>query len=675
MSTQDTEYRPDIDGLRAWAVMAVLLFHLDFTWMQGGFIGVDVFFVISGYLITRNIRIALEKNIFSLKSFYARRARRLMPSLFFTLIFTLIGMRFLAATTHLMNAAKSTLGATLSISNILFWKQTTYFDDALKLNPVTHTWSLSLEEQFYLLYPLILLVITRKYKSRNSLVWSLGLLLISSLCFSIWATIKIPAFSFFMVPSRLWEFALGGLIWATELNCKPFLKRSNLRTLLYLLGALFIWGSAGFLSEYDPFPGSIALIPCFGAGLVIMSKPENKAFGLLCTHPLIVTLGRLSYALYLVHWPLIVLYRHINFDLTLNFKAQICLGVLSLLIAIGLHHILEEPLRKRTILVGKLSLIHALVATTLLISVCSTLIWKQKLTGNHPALTHLRLPTDIPLTHFKRETYGGKGCLPPRCAHASETDPTQGQVSAYVIGDSYALALYQGLNQHLKAEQVVFWERGACEFYSLNYVGNMNKGQNSCIQTKRDAFTELKANPHIPVVLGQHWYGNSNEEMLYRPSAPLDITLPQDPILSIKTPSIDEYARFVAQELIQLKQTLGLKQLTILGAPPKFAHVFSPLDCFLSPLKPRPCDASPLDEFTQWHQTFQEALLRYAQGQFKVIDLYHGLCNTERCRNLTETGELIYSDYGHLSQWGAATVVQQQLDSFSEALNVPPKVP
>jgi peptidoglycan/LPS O-acetylase OafA/YrhL len=668
------EYRADIDGLRAWAVLAVLLFHLDLPWMQGGFIGVDVFFVISGYLITRNIRVGLERGRFSLKEFYARRVRRLMPSLLVTLGLTLLFTSLLAAQTHLMSASKSTLGATLSISNVLFWKQTSYFDDALKLNPVTHTWSLSLEEQFYLLYPLLLIWLTRASATsptRRGLQRGLIALVTGSLVFSLWSTSARPAFAFFMVPSRLWEFALGGLVWTIEPTLSAWRRARARSVTLLTLGGGLIWGSATLMSEFDPFPGSLALLPCLGAALVILAKPSAEGFGQLCAHPALVRLGKLSYALYLVHWPLIVLYRHARFTLTLSPVAQVGLGLGSALGAVLLHRLVEEPLRRRVTLWGGVSLLRALMITVVLLSASSALLWRRALSPAHPALSALKLPADLDLRAFKRETYGGKGCAPPRCSQSGPAlSAERGEVSAYVIGDSYALALYQGLTQQLKAERVVFWERGACEFYSLNYAGNMNKNQASCVQSKRDAFAELKAHPELPVVLGQHWHANFHEEMRYHPSSPEGVPLPPQAPQAVRSHSVEGYARFVATELIQLKQRLGLRSLTIIGGPPKFAEVFSPLDCLLSPLSPRPCDWSPLDDFTGWHRAFQTALTRHSEGHFEVMDLYEGLCAEGRCENLTPEGRLIYSDYGHLSSWGATHVVGLHRARFAEALEV-----
>ena len=144
MNNKVLSYRPEIDVLRAWAVIIVVLYHLDISGFSGGFVGVDVFFVISGYLITRNVELPLKIRHFSLSRFYAQRARRLMPSLLATLILSILIGVYLMASSHFLALAKNAFGAALSISNVFFWKQTSYFDDALKLNPMMHTWSLSL---------------------------------------------------------------------------------------------------------------------------------------------------------------------------------------------------------------------------------------------------------------------------------------------------------------------------------------------------------------------------------------------------------------------------------------------------------------------------------------------------------------------------------------------------
>ena len=699
MTQKALSYRPEIDVLRAWAVIIVVLYHLDIPSFSGGFIGVDVFFVISGYLITRNIRISLEKDTFSLSRFYAQRARRLMPSLLVTLIITLILGFYLMASSHFLALAKNAFGAVLSISNIFFWKQTSYFDDALKLNPMMHTWSLSLEEQFYLLYPLLLIWLTKKSKNRKSLTWSLSIASLVSLIFSIWATKHHSAFAFYMVPARLWEFSIGGLVWCLEdlrvhkdkTHSPNALQdssiKSNLSIALHALSLVIILYSCARLDEHDQFPGLLALLPCLAASLFIYIPPINHFLTPLYLHKTWVKLGQMSYAIYLVHWPIITFYRHYYFDIKLSLISQIQIILLTLISAYALHVLVEQPLRKKIILWKEIRLIPVLITIVLCLASVSLYLWKtpqsiadaetQKILVNHG------LNQNLALKDFKRSTYGGQGCKPPRCStHSSplittltpaRSEPKSSKIDAFIIGDSYALAFFQGIKKHFPHLNIIFWERGACEFYSLSYVGNKNKAQKKCVQSKKDAFEELSKSPETPVVLGQHWHSNFDEQMLLWGSYPDFLKSKQGNDLSnlpsiISYHDVNEYARFVAQELRALKVKLGIKKLTILGGPPKFAPVFSPLDCMLSPLRPRSCEISPHNEFTLWHKHFQQALMSHVQDEFRLIDLYPALCNEHHCRNLNSDQHLIYSDYGHLSKWGAQELVQKLKPSFQEAL-------
>jgi peptidoglycan/LPS O-acetylase OafA/YrhL len=490
MTQKPLSYRPEIDVLRAWAVIIVVLYHLDIPSFSGGFVGVDVFFVISGYLITRNIRVPLEKDTFSLSRFYAQRARRLMPSLLVTLIITLILGFYLMASSHFLALVKNAFGAVLSLSNIFFWKQTNYFDDALKLNPMMHTWSLSLEEQFYLLYPLLLIWLTKKSKNRKSLTWSLSIASLVSLMISIWATKHHSAFAFYMVPTRLWEFSIGGLVWCLEdLRVKkdkthspnvlqnPSIK-SNLSMALHALSFMIILYSCARLDEHDQFPGLLALLPCLAASLFIYIPPVNHFLTPLYLHRTWVKLGQMSYAIYLVHWPIITFYRHYHFDIKLSLNSQIQIILLTLISAYGLHVLIEQPLRKN------IRLIPVIITVVLCLTSSFFYLWKTpQATVNAKSqqilVTH-GLNQDLALKDFKRSTYGGQGCKPPRCStqtSSSKTSlvtPNQEQenqrIDAFVIGDSYALALFQGIKKHFPQRNIIFWERGACEFYSLSYV-------------------------------------------------------------------------------------------------------------------------------------------------------------------------------------------------------------
>ena len=695
-------YRTDIDALRALAVLLVVLYHLEIPYCEGGFVGVDVFFVISGYLITRNINGALDDERFSLKNFYQRRIKRLFPALITTLFITLLLGCSLLPPSHLMALAKNTFGATFSLSNIFFWQQTSYFDDALKINPLLHTWSLSLEEQFYLIYPILLIGLARmSFRIRLGWMWSLSLI---SLGASVWLSATRPYFAFYMVPARFWEFSIGGLFAWYEPQLRERLLiggRTKIHLVLITVGIGAIVGASVTLDESSVFPSFLALVPCLGALALIASGLPTRGVLSVLQRPTIIKVGKMSYAIYLVHWPLIALYRQVSFDLILEPWEQIGLFVVTLIAAYGLHIGVENPLRYREHLIARVSVLRGALIASMVSCLCVVGIWASDGLMNRFDLPEKqRLPLMESSTAFKKAYYGGQGCKPPRCTvgltpkthdaldpqlQSGRTDSkhvTSDEISprAFVIGDSYALTLFQGIQAYLEAEGLVFWERGGCEFFSRSYIGSRTKGRRKCLESKRAAFAEIRAHPEVPVVLGQHWYAQFLE-VARRHAASIaiisdDVTESDDAARrSLSFDELDAYAQFVALELIELKSALGSRRFTVLGGPPKFAHVFSPLDCLLGPTsRPEPytdCSRTPLNEITRWHQRFTLALRRHAHGNFEVIDLYPPLCDDQVCLNFLPTGEPIYSDYGHLSVWGSRFVVSGLKDQFSRALELP----
>jgi peptidoglycan/LPS O-acetylase OafA/YrhL len=200
-------YRREIDGLRALAVIPVILFHAGFQTFSGGFVGVDVFFVISGYLITSIILTGLEQNNFSIINFYERRARRILPALFFIMLICIPISWFLLLPYHLLEFSRSLIATTFFSSNILFWSESGYFANAAAEKPLLHTWSLAVEEQYYFLFPLFLMIFW-KFGKRWILAF-LGILFIASLALAEWAAYTKPAAAFYLLPTRGWEFLIG----------------------------------------------------------------------------------------------------------------------------------------------------------------------------------------------------------------------------------------------------------------------------------------------------------------------------------------------------------------------------------------------------------------------------------------------------------------------------------
>ena len=301
-------YRPEIDGLRAIAVVAVLFFHTNVPGFSGGFVGVDVFFVISGFLITSIILQDIQQGTFSIARFYERRIRRIFPALFPVILFTLVVGAFLFDYQAFKGLGDSVAATTLFASNILFWRETGYFGASSQFKPLLHTWSLAVEEQFYIFFPLLLYFINRFLKSRYLPI----LLAAAALSFgiSVWGLFHDHISpTFYLVPTRAWELLAGSMLALCGL---PSPRSKPIREFLSLSGLALIVYSVSFYTEATLFPGHNALAPVLGAVMVISSGGETVLGRALSVKPLVFT-GLISYSLYLWHWPLVAFAKYMMF--------------------------------------------------------------------------------------------------------------------------------------------------------------------------------------------------------------------------------------------------------------------------------------------------------------------------------------------------------------------------
>ncbi|HMD32221.1 MAG TPA: acyltransferase, partial [Candidatus Acidoferrales bacterium] len=295
-------YRADIDGLRAVAVLSVLGFHLRIGMFRGGFVGVDIFFVISGYLIGSIILHDLAAGRFSFGRFYERRVRRIIPALLAALAVTAVLAYVYFLPGELVAFAKSLLAAVLSASNFYFWTQSSYFSAPAEMKPLLHTWSLGVEEQFYVCLPIFLFLAHRYFPRRLRL--SVVLVALASFVLSAVGAFRAPASTFYLLHTRAWELLVGVLI---ALEVFPEISSPLARNLAAGGGLALISASVLRYSPALPFPGIAALAPCAGAALVILSgRTGTSAVGRLLSLRPVVFVGLISYSLYLWHWPIIV---------------------------------------------------------------------------------------------------------------------------------------------------------------------------------------------------------------------------------------------------------------------------------------------------------------------------------------------------------------------------------
>jgi peptidoglycan/LPS O-acetylase OafA/YrhL len=306
------KYRAEIDGLRAIAVLPVILFHAGFHFFSGGFVGVDVFFVISGYLITTIILTEMEQQSFSIVNFYERRARRILPVLFVIMMLCIPFAYYLLLPTDMDDFSQSLVAVSFFSSNILFWQESGYWGAANELKPLLHTWSLAVEEQFYLFFPVFLIFMWRFPKR-----WILGsflMIAVISFLLSEWAVHNSPTANFFLLPTRLWELGIGASIAFYFLYRKKtvhdLLEHKILKEVGGLLGLSMILFSVFFYSESTPFPSSYALVPTIGTGLIILFSSTGTIAGKILANRFLVGIGLVSYSAYLWHQPLFAFARH-----------------------------------------------------------------------------------------------------------------------------------------------------------------------------------------------------------------------------------------------------------------------------------------------------------------------------------------------------------------------------
>ena len=396
------DYREDIDWLRAIAVLAVVAFHFEAPAVFGGFVGVDIFFVISGYLITGIIQSELEGGGFSFARFYERRVRRLLPALYAMVALTAIPSFHYLLTSERAEFFRSIAAVVTFTSNFFFWFQTGYFDHAAVEKPLLHTWSLAVEEQFYLALPLMLWGLARLARGRRiALPVMIGALGLASFALSIWLMDSDrSANAFFMSPPRAWEFLIGALVATPGF---PVLRHAPARQTARGIALLLIAIPIFSLRQGPGFPGFNALAPCLGAAMFIWSGigvPSLKRSGY---SPLNIAkfFGRISYSLYLWHWPLFTFTRFSKSGLVLDATDKLALFALTVMISYLSWRFVEQPFRLKSLAPTRRAAFQAAGFASLLL-----------LAGSAFGIALSRTPSDADRAALQLESYNAYNYQP-----------------------------------------------------------------------------------------------------------------------------------------------------------------------------------------------------------------------------------------------------------------------
>lgn len=434
-------YRSDIDGLRALAILPVVLFHAFPNFLPGGFIGVDIFFVISGYLITNILLNDLHHGSYSIKTFYVRRIKRIFPALICVLVFCLaLGWIVLTAVEY-RNLGKHLAGGAGFVSNIVLWREAGYFDASGDTKPLLHLWSLGIEEQFYIFWPLI---IYWAFKWSWNLRYLIVLIALGSFILNLIWSVKNPTMAFYSPLSRAWELALGAFI-AYQAHGFDVQKNQALmryRNALSVLGFLLIIAGFIFINETSQFPGWWALLPVLGTAFLIMSGPVAYVNRYILTNKFFIGVGLISFSLYLWHWPLLTFAR-IIYSESPPVHVRATLVILSFILAWITYIVIERPFRK---VFNNKSIVLVLVIAMVIVLLSGVAIYKTRgVKHRHAGLLNAD-PTSLAMGADRNRWLNECGIpLEAKLILKSCYSP-KNKIAEYAVwGDSKGEAIYYGL--------------------------------------------------------------------------------------------------------------------------------------------------------------------------------------------------------------------------------------
>lgn len=449
-------YRPDIDGLRAIAVLSVVLYHAGLSVFSGGFVGVDIFFVISGFLITRLLLKEIEeKGKLDFGRFYLRRARRLLPAFFFTLICSGFFAALVFSPQLLEGFGASLINSVLSISNIYFFSNSGYFDTASALKPLLHTWSLGVEEQFYVLWPILLCLLAPRKWLAPVVVVLVGAI---SLYSAQSMLAKQPDAVFFLMPFRVFEFSIGAItVWLLRVQ----IKNKAVLEVLFVSGILLLVYSIFFYTEKTQFPGVNALLPCVGAAFCIYSGNMCLS-GKFLSNRLFVAIGLISYSLYLAHWPVIVFYKYCFGGAAFNVLEACLLTVASFVVAIFMYHCIEKPFRRGG--ASNAGFLTSGAFLALSISYLAASMWAQEGWGWREWATSGSISSET-VKNGKEHRFKIRQEICQRKGWTECDNLIAGRVNALILGDSHAIDALNAFEKIYPNHNFVMSELGGCPPY------------------------------------------------------------------------------------------------------------------------------------------------------------------------------------------------------------------
>lgn len=599
--------RPDIDGLRAVAIVPVVLFHASIPGFNGGFVGVDVFFVISGYLITRIIAKEIASTgSFRFANFYARRARRLLPAAILVIVVSTIATRLIVSPLQQDDLMKSALSALLYVSNIYFWYRTTnYFSTTAESDIFLHTWSLAVEEQFYLVWPLLMLA-AFLLRKRIPLWLLMGTILLVSFYACATISYRNQPLTFFLPQFRAWEFAggaLAGLVADKQ-------RRGMLAT--SLIGIALIAVPVVTFSGESVYPGYIVAFPVVGTAMLLIAGSSDHPVSSLLRTPPARAIGFVSYSWYLWHWPVLILGQQLTGE---SAAARIFLAALSLALAGLTYKLVEHPIRTNAYL-GKrpvLSLASAAMASAAAVGTVSWL-WLQ-------ARSDMLSPSYRAFTLARSDLVEAPGCMTDFgdnevriCAFGS------GDRTLALIGDSHAQMWLPAIVEAAPDYRVVTFFKSSCPAADVQaFNRRLNRIENECSEWRRAVLKKI---------------GDLNPELVILTSA-------QGHVKNLR--SHDDWRDGYRRTLT----SLGPRQAILINSTPSFRDSIP--ECLARSVSRKSGDCSaPRSEAIDPRTIRAEKEAAQGLVNVRVLDLTGQLCGPVRCEPV-RNGQVVYRDTNHIT--------------------------
>ncbi|MGE7368821.1 acyltransferase family protein [Neorhizobium sp. NPDC001467] len=641
-------YRADLDGLRAVAVLSVLLYHAGISWVPGGFVGVDVFLVLSGFFMAKIIMRDLERGSFSFVEFYGRRAKRIFPALFVMIFATTILATLLFMPAEYEYFAKSVRASALFYSNILFLDESGYFDIGSKMKPLLHTWSLSLEEQFYVVFPIGLFLAHRYAKRSVAIV--IGALTLASFIAAVWAMQERPEKAFYLLHFRVWELLIGaGVALLPELRASERVHQA-----LAAAGAFAILLSVALYQPGTAFPGASALLPCLGTAVLIYANCHTGPISVLLANRVSRFVGLISYSVYLWHWPLIVFAQYqTGGELTPILTASVI--VASLICGTLSWKYVEQPVR-----FGRVSALSWKILAPAGVAVILTAVGFGTFVSSRDGLPG-RLPADA--RKLYEATFDFGTYFPPACFADSDgrgLQPAQilsgdlctigvpGKASFLLWGDSHAAAIAPGLSAAAKQLGVtgLFVGRGSCPPLPGTPFAEDTDVKRCIAHT--EAIEALIKRERFPLVfLAAYW-----PKYVHRSELPGQGVFFSPDV----APDLSDWSQPIASGLMRVIKQLkgdGSQVALVMDVPEAGYRV--PEALARAQMTGQSLEIAPPIAYTHARQSLARKVLLSASEETGalVVDPMEAMCDQNRCR-VMDGDTVLYRDGDHLSGQGAA---------------------